>query len=67
MTTLTNHNTSTEKSFLAKTVDTAKNAAQAVVTAASQTTTGAIIGLPFAAIAESRRDDDKERYERYGQ
>ena len=67
MTTLTNHNTSTKKSFLGKTMGTVKNTAQAVVTAASQTATGAIIGLPFAAIAESRRDDDKERYERYGQ
>jgi hypothetical protein len=34
------------------------------------TTTGTIIGLPLAAIAaiaESRRDDAKEHYERCGQ
>lgn len=63
MTTLTNHNTptentSTEESLLNK-------AAQAMVT-----TTGTIIGLPLAAIAaiaESRRDDAKEHYERCGQ
>ena len=57
MTTLTNHNTSTEKSFLAKTVDAAMHATKLAVV---------VPAMLAAQIMESYNQDSKEMQESTG-